>query len=151
VRQKDPAITATRPLEIFLYHVSVLEPVLFDLPVGASRSSPESGFTVNPRSERCRNIDAVIAYCGRLEAERDHSTTTRTAQSSRSTTSSSADSAPPPTIPLGHRLQVRRPSGDDPGEGITINVGQDQGALTPAAQPGPSSWRGHREQCQSPQ
>ena len=26
VRQKDPAITAARPLEIFLYHVSVLEP-----------------------------------------------------------------------------------------------------------------------------
>src|SRR5216117_1384749 len=30
VRQKDPAISAQRPLEAFLYHVSILEPPLFD-------------------------------------------------------------------------------------------------------------------------
>src|SRR5205814_6917965 len=31
----------------------------------------KSGFAVNPRSERCRDIDEVIAYGARLEAERD--------------------------------------------------------------------------------
>jgi DNA ligase (NAD+) len=71
VRQKDPAITATRPLEIFLYHVSVLEPALFDSQWERLEALRKSGFEVNPRSERCRDIDAVIAYCGRLEAERD--------------------------------------------------------------------------------
>jgi DNA ligase (NAD+) len=71
VRQKDPAITATRPLEIFLYHVSVLEPVLFDSHWERLQALKKSGFAVNPRSERCRDIDAVIAYCRRLEGERD--------------------------------------------------------------------------------
>ncbi len=71
VRQKDPAITATRPLEIFLYHASVLEPVLFDSHWERLEALKESGFAVNPRSERCLDIDAVIAYCRRLEGERD--------------------------------------------------------------------------------
>jgi len=71
VRQKDPAITATRPLEIFLYHVSVLEPVLFDSHWERLQALKKSGFAVNPRSERCRDVDAVIAYCQRLEGERD--------------------------------------------------------------------------------
>jgi DNA ligase (NAD+) len=71
VRQKDPKITATRPLEIFLYHVSALEPVRFDSHWERLEALKKSGFTVNPRSERCRDIDAVIAYCQRLEAERD--------------------------------------------------------------------------------
>src|SRR5712692_4162020 len=71
VRQKDPAVTATRPLEIFLYHVSVLEPVLFDSQWERLEALRKSGFAVNPRSERCRDIDEVIAYGARLEAERD--------------------------------------------------------------------------------
>jgi DNA ligase (NAD+) len=71
VRQKDPAVTASRPLEIFLYHVSHLEP-------GGLRSHWEtldalrkSGFPVNPGSALCEDMDAVVAYCRRLEADRD--------------------------------------------------------------------------------
>src|SRR5216683_2498926 len=71
VRQKDPAITATRPLEIFLYHVSVLEPPLFDTHWERLQALKKSGFPVNPRSERCPDIEAVVAYGQRLEAERD--------------------------------------------------------------------------------
>ena len=71
VRQKDPKITATRPLDIFLYHVSVLEPPRFDSHWERLDALKKSGFPVNPRSRRCRDIDAVIAYCQRLEAERD--------------------------------------------------------------------------------
>jgi DNA ligase (NAD+) len=71
VRQKDPKITASRPLDIFLYHVSVLEPVRFDSHWERLEALKKSGFPVNPRSQRCRDIDAVIAYCRRLEAERD--------------------------------------------------------------------------------
>jgi DNA ligase (NAD+) len=71
VRQKDPAVTASRPLEIFLYHVSVLEPAAFHSQWERLEALKKSGFRVNPRSERCRDIDAVLAYFGRLEAERD--------------------------------------------------------------------------------
>ncbi len=71
VRQKDPAVTAARPLEIFLYHVSVLEPPARHSQWERLEALKASGFRVNPRSERCRDIDAVLAYFGRLEADRD--------------------------------------------------------------------------------
>jgi DNA ligase (NAD+) len=71
VRQKDPAVTAARPLEIFLYHVSVLEPPALHSQWERLEALKASGFRVNPRSEPCRDIDAVLAYFGRLEADRD--------------------------------------------------------------------------------
>jgi DNA ligase (NAD+) len=71
VRQKDPAITAARPLEIFLYHVSVLEPPGFHSQWERLEALKASGFRVNPRSERAADLDAVSAYCRRIEGERD--------------------------------------------------------------------------------
>ena len=71
VRQKDPAVTASRPLEIFLYHVSVLEPPGFHSQWERLEALKASGFRVNPRSERARDLDAVAAYCRAIEAERD--------------------------------------------------------------------------------
>ena len=71
VRQKDPAVTAARPLEIFLYHVSVLEPPGFRSQWERLEALRRSGFRVNPRSERCRDLEAVLAYCRRIEGERD--------------------------------------------------------------------------------
>ena len=50
VRQKDPAVTASRPLEIFLYHVSVLEPPGFHSQWERLEALRQSGFPVNPRS-----------------------------------------------------------------------------------------------------
>jgi DNA ligase (NAD+) len=71
VRQKDPAVTAARPLEIFLYHVSVLEPPALRTQWERLEALKASGFPVNPRSERCRDLDAVLAYFDRLETDRD--------------------------------------------------------------------------------
>ena len=71
VRQKDPGITAARPLEIFLYHVSVLEPSGFGSQWERLEALKASGFRVNPRSERAADLEAVQAYCGRIEGERD--------------------------------------------------------------------------------
>ncbi|HTK89938.1 MAG TPA: NAD-dependent DNA ligase LigA [Verrucomicrobiae bacterium] len=71
VRQKDPAITASRPLAIFLYHVSEAagaRPGTHWETLDALRAS---GFPVNPESKRCESLDAVIAYCAELEARRD--------------------------------------------------------------------------------
>jgi DNA ligase (NAD+) len=71
VRQKDPAVTASRPLAIFLYHVSVLEPPGFHSQWERLEALRQSGFTVNPRSERAVTLDEVVAYCRALEADRD--------------------------------------------------------------------------------
>ena len=71
VRQKDPAITAKRPLDIFLYHVSHAEPFPFKTHWEALEGLKDAGFKTNPRAKRCRDLEAVIAYCRALEAERD--------------------------------------------------------------------------------
>jgi DNA ligase (NAD+) len=71
VRQKDPSVTASRPLDIFLYHVSHREPGEFESHWEVLEALTAAGFPVNPRSERCRDIEAVLDYARRLEAERD--------------------------------------------------------------------------------
>ena len=71
VRQKDPAVTTRRPLDILCYHVSHAEPTGFATHWEALEALEASGFKVNPRSKRCRDIEAVIATCAALEAERD--------------------------------------------------------------------------------
>ena len=71
VRQKDSSVTAARPLDIFLYHVSFRELGEFESHWEALQALKSAGFPVNPRSARCRDIDAVIEYTQRLEAERD--------------------------------------------------------------------------------
>jgi DNA ligase (NAD+) len=71
VRQKDPAITAKRPLDYFLYHVSLAESLGFASYQDTLDALRASGLKTNPRAERCADIDAVIAYCARLEAGRD--------------------------------------------------------------------------------
>ena len=71
VRQKDPAITARRPLDAFLYHVSLADTLGFTTYSETLDALRASGLKTNPRAERCADIDAVIAYCARLEADRD--------------------------------------------------------------------------------
>jgi DNA ligase (NAD+) len=71
VRQKDPAITAKRPLDIFCYHVSHADPATFTTHWETLEALRESGFKVNPRSRRCPDLETVLAYCQALEAERD--------------------------------------------------------------------------------
>jgi DNA ligase (NAD+) len=71
VRQKDAAVTARRPLDIFLYHVSRSEGLTFATYGETLDALREAGFKTNPRTERCATMDDVIDYCARLEAERD--------------------------------------------------------------------------------
>jgi DNA ligase (NAD+) len=71
VRQKDPSVTARRPLDIFLYHVSRAEGVTFATYAETLEALREAGFKTNPRTAPCATMDEVIRYCGRLEAERD--------------------------------------------------------------------------------
>jgi DNA ligase (NAD+) len=71
VRQKDPAISAQRPLEAFLYHVSFSPGVTFTSHWAALEALREAGFRTNPRATRASSIDEVIAACAALEADRD--------------------------------------------------------------------------------
>src|SRR6266850_4249907 len=71
VRQKDPAATAKRPLDAFLYHVSLAEALGFTTYWETLDALRASGLKTNPKAERCTDMDAVVAYCARLEAERD--------------------------------------------------------------------------------
>jgi DNA ligase (NAD+) len=71
IRQKDPAVTASRPLEIFLYHVSHLEPGALTSHWEILETLKASGFPVNPDNAPGPDMNAVIDYCRRMEAERD--------------------------------------------------------------------------------
>lgn len=71
LRQKDPAVTARRPLDVFLYHVSRALDLGFASYWEVLEALREAGLRTNPRAERCAALDDVLAYCARLEAERD--------------------------------------------------------------------------------
>jgi DNA ligase (NAD+) len=71
VRQKDPAVTARRPLDAFLYHVSWAPGLAFATHWEALEALRAAGFRTNPRSRRCASIDEVVAACAETEAERD--------------------------------------------------------------------------------
>jgi DNA ligase (NAD+) len=70
VRQKDSGITAKRPLDIFVYTVSDAAPDPFATHWDAMQALYKAGFKINPRSRRCRDIEAVIAVVAELERDR---------------------------------------------------------------------------------
>ena len=71
IRQKDPAVTARRPLDIVLYHVSRAEALGFQTYWDTLAALRAAGFKPSPRAERCDALEAVVRYCERLERERD--------------------------------------------------------------------------------
>ena len=71
VRQKDPAVTARRPLDIFLYHVSRADALGFETYWDTLTAMRAAGLRTNPRAERHAAIADVARYCQRLERERD--------------------------------------------------------------------------------
>jgi DNA ligase (NAD+) len=70
VRQKDPGITAQRPLDIFVYGLSSAEPRPFATQWDTLQALGEAGFRLNPRIARCPDIQAAVATCAGLEADR---------------------------------------------------------------------------------
>ena len=72
VRQKDPSITARRPLDIFLYHLGFASGTpAFTTHGEVLTALRRAGLKTNPRTAACRTMDEVIEYCRRLEPERD--------------------------------------------------------------------------------
>lgn len=71
LRQKDSAVTARRPLDIFVYNVSHADPYSFRTHWETLQSLKRSGFRVNPRIRCCADIDEVVRYCEELERDRE--------------------------------------------------------------------------------
>jgi DNA ligase (NAD+) len=71
LRQKDPEVTARRPLDILLYHVSAIDGPAIGTHWEHLQALQAGGFPTSPHIARAPDLEAVLAYCGRLEAERD--------------------------------------------------------------------------------
>ncbi|NLN20216.1 MAG: NAD-dependent DNA ligase LigA [Firmicutes bacterium] len=77
LRQLDPRVTATRPLDILLYSIAFLEEDT--LPEGWSVPTTQAqvmellralGFPTTQHWQLCSDIEAVLAYCDRWQNER---------------------------------------------------------------------------------
>jgi len=71
VRQKDPTVSAQRPLDIFLYHLGHAPGFAPTTHTEAIETLRAAGLKTNPRTTVCATLDDVLAYCARLEQERD--------------------------------------------------------------------------------
>ncbi|MFZ0658791.1 MAG: NAD-dependent DNA ligase LigA [Candidatus Binataceae bacterium] len=70
LRQLDPKITASRPLDIFLYAPGVIEGASFESQWDFLRGIKALGLRTNPESKRCRNLDEVLDYWNALTEKR---------------------------------------------------------------------------------
>ncbi|MGC8463989.1 MAG: NAD-dependent DNA ligase LigA [Acidimicrobiales bacterium] len=77
LRQKDPAVTATRPLALWVYQVGEVDTGDGPLPEALASSHAESlawvastGLPVNPELRRVTGLDAVVAFCRHWEEHR---------------------------------------------------------------------------------
>jgi len=70
VRQLDPAITASRRLDLFAYEITHGD-VEFETQTAMLEGLAAWGFHVEKRRRRCEGIDAALAFHAELEASRD--------------------------------------------------------------------------------
>ncbi len=63
LRQLDPRITASRPLDIFLYGIGYIEELDLTSHMEVLNFLKEAGFPVNPHSKMARGISEVISFC----------------------------------------------------------------------------------------
>jgi DNA ligase (NAD+) len=71
VRQKDPAVTARRPLAVVFYQVSYPEVLPFRTHWATLAALAAAGLPSNPRNRRCRDLAAVRRYADEIARERD--------------------------------------------------------------------------------
>jgi DNA ligase (NAD+) len=71
IRQLDPKVVARRRLDLFAYDVLRGERKPFPTHWEALEWLAAAGFTVNPHRAKCSDIEGVIEFCNRMEAERD--------------------------------------------------------------------------------
>jgi DNA ligase (NAD+) len=70
LRQLDPKITASRPLDAFMYSPGVIEGLTFKSQWEFLQSIKALGLRVNPLSRVCNGIDAVLEYWNEITEKR---------------------------------------------------------------------------------
>jgi DNA ligase (NAD+) len=70
LRQLDPRVVSTRPLDIFLYYLLQSEKEL-QTQEHALHALSEAGLRVNPLIKKVKGIQDAIKYCAELEKKRD--------------------------------------------------------------------------------
>jgi DNA ligase (NAD+) len=72
LRQKDPAVTATRPLRFVAHSYGVAEPNPWTNHYDFLKACAEMGVPVVPENQRCDTIMECMRHCRRLIRERDN-------------------------------------------------------------------------------
>jgi DNA ligase (NAD+) len=70
LRQKDPAITASRPLGFFAYAWGEISEMPADTQSGMIKWFESCGFKTNPLAKLCRSTDQLIAFHREIEEKR---------------------------------------------------------------------------------
>jgi DNA ligase (NAD+) len=72
LRQKDPAITASRPLGFFAYAWGEMSEMPEDTQSGMIGWFKRCGFKTNPLTKLCRSVEQLLAFHHEIEAQRSH-------------------------------------------------------------------------------
>ncbi len=70
LRQKDPSITASRPLGFFAYAWGEMSDMPADTQSGMIKWFAACGFKTNPLARICRSVEALLAFHREIEAQR---------------------------------------------------------------------------------
>jgi DNA ligase (NAD+) len=70
LRQKDPSITASRPLGFFAYAWGEMSTMPADTQSGMAHWFRSCGFKTNPLTKMCRSVEELLEFHHEIEAER---------------------------------------------------------------------------------
>src|SRR5207302_8161605 len=70
LRQKDPSVTASRPLGFFAYGWGEMSSMPADTQSGMTRWFGSCGFKTNPLTKICRSVDELLAFHHDIELRR---------------------------------------------------------------------------------
>src|SRR6201989_3006233 len=72
LRQKDPSITASRPLGFFAYAWGEMSAMPEDTQTGMIHWFERCGFTTNPPTKLCHSVEQLIAFHREIETQRSN-------------------------------------------------------------------------------
>ncbi len=72
LRQKDPSITASRPLGFFAYAWGEVSKMPADAQSGMIKWFESCGFSTNPLTRVCHTVEELLAFHREIEAQRSH-------------------------------------------------------------------------------
>jgi DNA ligase (NAD+) len=70
LRQKDPSITASRPLGFFAYAWGEMSAMPAETQSGMIKWFEHCGFTTNPLTKLCQSVDQLLAFHHKIEEQR---------------------------------------------------------------------------------